>query len=168
MRVEGQGVRGGALMSHRGLSKEAPGREPRPGADTPGAYRRPGYSSAGCFPAEPASASPGRGIAADRELFWQAWGIGEMPQKIHLTTFMVSVWPGPHSSRGASCGARGRVGSGTGSGGGARSLCDSLRDCDWRSRRLCDRARVVGRCDGGLERLGVLTREPDGGTELRT
>ena len=38
--------------------------------------------------------------------------IGVRPQKSTLTAFMVSVWPGLHSSRGASSSARGRVGSG--------------------------------------------------------
>jgi len=32
-----------------------------PGPDAPLAHRRPGYSSSGCTPAEPDSASPGKG-----------------------------------------------------------------------------------------------------------
>ena len=48
----------------------------------PGAQRRAGDSWAGCFPAEPAAASPGSGIAADRRISRQVWDIGVMPQKI--------------------------------------------------------------------------------------
>ena len=70
-------------MSNVPVPKEALGREPRPRADTPWAQRRPGYSLAGCFPAEPAAASPGSGIAADRRISRQVRDIGVMPQKIH-------------------------------------------------------------------------------------
>ncbi len=70
-----------APMSNVPVPKEAPGRDTRPGADTPLAPRRPGYSLVGCFPAEPASASPGRGIAADCDISLQPLDIGEMPWK---------------------------------------------------------------------------------------
>ena len=84
---DGIGIYGGmAPMRPIPGLPEAPGREPRPGADTPWAHRRPGYSLAGCFPAEPASASPGSGIAADRRISLQVWDIGVMPQKIHPVT----------------------------------------------------------------------------------
>ncbi len=66
-------------MSHVTVLKEASGRDPRPRADTPMSQRRPGYSWAGCFPAEPASAFPGRGIAADGDISLQPLDIGEMP-----------------------------------------------------------------------------------------
>ena len=66
--------------------EEAPDRDPRPRADTPWAHRRPGYSLAGGFPAEPASASPGSVIAADRRISGQVWDIGVIPQEIHPVT----------------------------------------------------------------------------------
>ncbi len=60
-------------------TREAPGRDPQPGAETPRAHRRPRYSLAGGFPAELASASPGKGIAAGRAISLQPLDIGEMP-----------------------------------------------------------------------------------------
>ncbi len=63
------------------VSREALGREPRLGADTPWVHRRPGYSLAGGFPAEPASASPGNGIAAGGRISMQPLDIGIMPWK---------------------------------------------------------------------------------------
>src|SRR5215475_5512902 len=41
--------------------KMAPKNVSVPGPDAPLAHRRPGYSSSGCTPAEPDSASPGNG-----------------------------------------------------------------------------------------------------------
>src|ERR1700736_4410390 len=43
-----------------GEQKESLAGKPRQ-ADAPSAHRRPGYSSSGCTPAEPDSASPGNG-----------------------------------------------------------------------------------------------------------
>src|SRR5262249_30093365 len=40
--------------------KKAPENVAAPGPDAPLAHRRPGYSSSGCTPAEPDSASPGK------------------------------------------------------------------------------------------------------------
>ena len=58
---DGRWIYGGmAPMSHVPVLNEAPGRDPRPGPDSPLAHWKPGYSLAGCFPAEPASASSGR------------------------------------------------------------------------------------------------------------
>ena len=82
---DGIGIYGGmAPMRPIPGLPEAPGREPRPEADTPGAHRRLGDSLAGCFPAEPAAASPGGSLAADRRISRQVRDIGVMPQKIHL------------------------------------------------------------------------------------
>ena len=55
----------------------------RQGPDTPLAHRRPRYPLAGCFPAEPASVSLGRGIAPKHDCIFQPLDIGVMPQKIH-------------------------------------------------------------------------------------
>ena len=51
--------------------------------DTPLAHRRPEYPLAGCFPEEPASVSPGVGIASEIGARIQPLDIGAMPQKIH-------------------------------------------------------------------------------------
>src|SRR5262249_11308093 len=44
--------------------KMAPKNVSVPGPDAPLAHRRPGYSSSGCTPAEPDSASPGTGYCS--------------------------------------------------------------------------------------------------------
>ena len=91
---DGIGIYGGmAPMRPIPGLPEAPGREPRPEADTPGAQRRPGDSWAGCFPAEPAAASPGGSLAADRRISRQVWDIGVMPQK------STRLWVIPPNSR---------------------------------------------------------------------
>ena len=69
-------------MSNGQTSEETLAENPRPGSDTPLAHRKSGYSLAGCFPAEPASASPGDGIRPGSCISRQPLGIGAMPWKI--------------------------------------------------------------------------------------
>ena len=50
---------------------------PEPGPDTPWAHRRPGYPSAGCLPAEPASVFPGTAICPSNSTSVQPLGTSE-------------------------------------------------------------------------------------------
>ena len=69
-------------MSNGQTSKKTLAENPRPGSDTPLAHRKSGYSLAGCFPAEPASASPDDDIQAESCISMQPLDIGTMPWKI--------------------------------------------------------------------------------------
>ena len=66
-------------MSNGQTSEETLAENPRPGSDTPLAHRKSGYSWAGGFPAEPASASPDDGIRAESCISMQPLDIGTMP-----------------------------------------------------------------------------------------
>ena len=55
-----------------------------PGPDTPLAHWRPRDPWAGCFPAEPASVSPGSRFSSELNPRNQPLDIGAMPPKIHF------------------------------------------------------------------------------------
>ena len=94
---------------------EAPENVCVPGPDAPLAHRRPGYSSSGCTPAEPDSASPGKGNCTPAKGRTQRTGDGQEVTRSEYKRLPVKIESGTEvASRGtdmAQCDAAGVNGS---------------------------------------------------------
>jgi len=74
--------------------KMAPKNVSAPGPDAPLAHRRPGYSSSGCTPAEPDSASPGKGHGTRAKDGTQRTGHGQEVTRAKFQKLPVKIESG--------------------------------------------------------------------------
>src|SRR5262249_37470949 len=91
----------GATPVSNGGKNVAPENVSVPGPDVPLAHRRPGYSLSGCTPAEPDSASPGKGNCTRAKDGTQRTGSGQEVTRAKFQKLAVKIESGTQvASRG--------------------------------------------------------------------